>query len=269
MKTQAFLGCLAIFLCQATFSIAQTAGPITYTVYGYHKVMPGHSDDFTKLAKVWKKIVAAKKKAGLQDDWSFAQIVVPAGAPNGYTHVTRHTFIGAAQLANYLEKPFLHEGWQTGLTTEEIAIALNAHEIRTFVRNEVWSEVDKVLAADNIKATVAVFNFFKQPEGKTLEDHIKLENELWKPIHAARIKDGIMKGWLVLALDLPYGSGIPYDMATIDVYSDMKQMLLPWFREYFKRLQPNMTIEEVNKRSSTDTDLIRSEVRLILDRLDW
>jgi hypothetical protein len=28
------------------------------TLYGYHKVLPGKRDDFLKLAKAWKKIVA-------------------------------------------------------------------------------------------------------------------------------------------------------------------------------------------------------------------
>jgi hypothetical protein len=269
MKPILFSFLLAILLCQTNTTSAQTTEPTNYIVFGYHKVNPGMRDDFLKLAKAWKKIVAYKKKSGMQDDWSISRVVMPAGASSEYDYVTRHSFIGEEQLAGYLGKPFLPENWETLLTLDEIKLVLRAEEIRTYVKGEVWSTLDRTVAADIGKSTVVVFNYFKQPVGKTQADHIKMETDIWKPVHDARVKDGTMKGWIMLGLQMPFGSSQPYDMATIDVYTDMKQMLAPWFDAYFKKVHPGKNIDELMKQTDAATNLVKGEVRIIFDRLDW
>ncbi len=269
MKPIIFSVLLAILLCQAGTTSAQTTEPTRYTVFGYHKLQPGMRDDFLKLTKAWKKIVASKKKNGMQDDWSVSVIVSPAGASAEYDYVTRHVFVGNEQLAAHLEKPFLPENWQSLLTLDEIKLVLRANEIRTYVKGEVWSIIDQTTADDIGKSTIAVFNYFKQPEGKTQADHIKMETDIWKPVHAARVKDGVMKGWILLNLNMPFGSSQPFDMATIDVYTDMKQMLAPWFDAYFKKVHPGKDVNDLVKQTNAATDLVKGEIRMIIDRLSW
>ncbi len=267
MKSLIFSFILAILFCQNTSAQTPTA-PTNYTAFGYHKVAPGMHDDFLKLAKVWKKIVTAKKKAGLQEGWSVSKVLM-AGAESEYNYVTRHSFTGDAQLANYMEKPFLPEGWMTGLTPEEVELVNRAAEIRTFVKQEIYSGVDETMAADMGKSTIAVFNFFKQPAGKTRADHIKMETDIWKPVHAARVKDGTLKGWLFMNLEFPFGAAQPYDMITIDVYTDMKQMLAPWFDQYFTKIHPGKNMDLLMKQTDEATNLVRGEVRQVIDRLEW
>lgn len=263
-----FFGCLA-FLAFSLQLSAQTSDPTHYTVYGYHKLKPGMRDDFLKLAKAWKKIVAYKKKNGMQDDWAISRVVIPAGTDAEYDYVTRHSFVGEGQLAGYLEKPFLPENWQSLLTLDEIKLVLRAEEIRTFVKSEVWTTSDETWATDTSKFTVAVFNYFKQPEGKTRADHVKMEKDIWKPVHDARVKDGKMKGWVLLSMEMPFGSSTSYDMATIDLYKDMKQLLAPWFEAYFKKVHPGKDVAELMKQTTDATDLVKGDVRIIIDRLDW
>lgn len=268
MRKTLFAFLLAALCCCQLLSAQNTAAPVYYTAYGYHKVDPGKHDDFLKLAKAWKKIVAFKKKNGMQESWSVSRVVL-AGATSEYNYVTRHSFTGDAQLANFLETPFLPEGWMTVLTPEEVELINRAPEIRTLVKQEVYSEVDKAVADVMDKATVTVFNFFKQPEGKTRSEHIKMEQEIWKPVHAARVKDGKMKGWILLNQEFPFGAAQTHDMVTIDVYSDMKQMLAPWFDEYFKKVHPGKNMDELMKRTTEATNLVRGEIRIVIDRLEW
>lgn len=260
---------MALLFCQASTTSAQTTEPTRYSAYGYHKVAPGMRDDFLKLAKAWKKVVAHKKKMGLQDDWSFSRVVSPAGASAEYDYVTRHSFLGEAQLANYLEKPFLPENWQSLLTVDEIKLVLRVDEIRTFVKAEVWSGIDKTMAADISKSTVAVFNYFKVSEGKTRADHIKMETDIWKPVHDARVKDGTLKGWIMLGLEFPFGAAQPYDLATIDVYADMKAYLAPWTDTYFKKVHPGKDADQLMKQTREASSLVKGDVRMTIDRLDW
>ena len=267
MKQLIFSCFLAILFCQTNQVAAQTTTPV-YIAYGYQKVAPGKHDDFLKLAKAWKKIVAFKKKNGMQEGWSISRVAL-SGAQSEYNYVTRHSFSSEAQLANFMEKPFLPEGWMALLTPEEVNLINHAAEIRTMVKQDVWSEVDKAIADDIDKSTVAVFNYFLQPDGKTRADHTKMEQDIWKPVHAARVKDGKMKGWILLNREFPFGASEPYDMATIDVYTDIKQMLAPWFDEYFKKLHPGKNMDDLMKRTSETTNLVRGEVRIVIDRLEW
>ena len=86
-----------ILCCQFSFVHAQT-DTTTYTVYDYIKVAPNMQDDYLKLEKAFKKIHAARKKAGKLDGWSLT--VVISGSDNSYDYVTRNSFKGSAQFAH-------------------------------------------------------------------------------------------------------------------------------------------------------------------------
>ncbi len=96
-----------------------------------------------------------------------------------------------------------------------------------------------------------------------------MEKDIWKPVHDARVKDGKMKGWVLLSMEMPFGSSTSYDMATIDLYKDMKQFLAPWFEAYFKKVHPGKDVAELMKQTADATDLVKGDVRIIIDRLDW
>ena len=80
---------------------------------------------------------------------------------------------------------------------------------------------------------------------------------------------GVVAGGLLLSLQMPFGSAQPYDMATVDVYTDMKQSLAPWFDAYFKKVHPGKDVAELMKQTGAATDLVKGEVRMVIDRLNW
>lgn len=49
----------------------------------------------------------------------------------------------------------------------------------------------------------------------------------------------------------------------------MKQMLAPWFEEYFKKVHPGKNMDEMMKQTGDATDLVKGEVRMVIDRLSW
>lgn len=273
MKSVLFSLLLAVVFGLPNAAFAQAAatpaGPTSYNVYSYMSVSPGQRDNFLALTKAWKKIQVAKKKAGKIDDWSISRMLSPRGADSEYDYVIRTSIIGEENLAWYYETPWLMDGWQTGLTTAEISLVLHADDYRTMNKQEVWSIIDRTLADDIDKSTVAVFNYFSRPEGKTQADHIKVENDIWKPIHAARVKDGSLKGWILLRMEFPFGDAMPYDMATIDVYKDMKAYLAPFVGDYFKKIHSGKDMADLMKQTAAATTLVKGDVRMIIDRLDW
>ncbi len=274
MKNTLFSLLLALLVGHATTAFAQTAtvsDTTYYSVYSYIKVAPAMRDDYLKLEKAFKKIHAAKKKAGEMENWSLAAVMSPSGANCAYNYVARNGLRGNKQLAYYYEGNYMPKNWQSLLTPAEVALVNRTDEIRTIVKTEVWSAAGAEIFADGWEKTtkIAVWNYFSSPAGKTRADHIKMENDIWKPIHAARVKDGTMMGWVLLGLELPFGANQPYNMATIDLYTDMSQYLAPWFEPYFKKIHPGQEIPELMKQTNAATTLVKGEVRMIIDRLDW
>ncbi|MBC7773910.1 MAG: hypothetical protein H7246_00620 [Phycisphaerae bacterium] len=269
MKNFLFLPILALFYFQVSPASAQSK-TTTYLALGYHKIAPEMNDDFLKLAQAWKKIVAYKVNTlHTQGGWSLSKMVSPRGASSEYDYVTLNVLTGTDQLANYLEKPFLPDNWKSLLTVEEIDLVLRADAIRAFVKTEVWSTIDQnnMVPSGAPKPTVTVYNYFKQPAGKTREDHTKMEQEIWKPIHDARVKDGNLEQWLLLGLEFPFGASLPYDMITIDAYADMKQYLSSNFDDYFKKVHPGKSMKKLLRKTDVATTLVKGDVRIIIDRL--
>jgi len=73
----------------------------------------------------------------------------------------------------------------------------------------------------------------------------------------------------LLGINIPFGSAQPYDMLTVDMYTDMKQVVAPWFDTYFKKVHPGKNVDDLMKQTADATDLVKGEVRIVVDRLDW
>lgn len=270
MKSIAVSLLLAFLFCQATFVSAQTdaSEPVYYNVYSYIKVAPGMHGEYLKLEKAWKKIHAAKIKAGTLHSWTLMDVLSPSGASCEYNYVTRNTFKGDDQLANFFEGTFMPDNWQSLLTAEELDLVNRTDEIRTLVRNEVWSIADRTMADDMSKAKFSVFNYFDTAEGKTSADHMKMEKEVWMPVHAARVKNGGMKGWVLLQMEFPFGASMPYRDATIDIYTDMKQYLTSWTDDLFPKVHPGKNAADLMKATREVARLVKGELRMDIDKLN-
>lgn len=259
-------------LCLSTGSLfGQMTGPTRYTNYSYMKVLPEKYEEYIKLEKAWKKLHMASKKAGKLDDWSLTEVIFPSGSSTQYNFVARNSFLGEAQYAATFDQNYMPENWQSLLTIDEIDLVLRTGEIRTMVKNETWVQTDVIRSEDTIsKAKVVVFNYFSIPEGKTDSDHTKVERDIWKPVHQARIKAGTMRGWVLMDMMLPFGSGYAYSSATVDVYNDMKQYLMQnGMEDTFKKVHPGKDLNALWKQTSDACKLVRGEVRVVLDRLSW
>ncbi len=274
MRNILSLALLAIFCLCVMQTSAQTTDTTRYNHYAYMKVKPGMYDDYLKLEKAWKKIHAANKKAGKLHDWSLAEMVSPSGANNEYDFVCRNAYRGIEALSASFEGSFMPENWKSLLSAEEIALVNRTEEIRTLVKTEIWSteQASVLWAADaDTKAKIFVFNYFTLPEGKSADNHTQMEMDIWRPVHAARMKDGHLKGWLVLNMEmpLPYPESAPYQCATVDAYADLKQLLAPTGGNYVKKIHPNKTQAEVWKQTADAATLVKADVRMMVDRLAW
>ena len=269
MKTVIRSFLLAVIFCLSNhFLAAQDDQQQGYYAFDYMKVKPGMHDKYLQLEKAWKKIHQANVKAGKYNFWELTQVAFPSGDDEAYNYVTRINFKGEKQLAEYLQN------WEMPdltaiLTAEERALVDSTSVIRTLVKSEVWAHADMALGKDIDKEKIVVFNYFDFPETGSRAEHLRVEREIWKPVHEARVNDGKMTGWVLLTKRLPNGSAEAYHDATVDLYADMEQFLsqgnpVPYFEKVHAGKDANKLFAETNAAC----DLIRQEVRMIVDKSD-
>ncbi len=248
-------------------SAQEKDSPTNYHSLDYIKVAPGMYSDYLKLEKAWNKIHSANIKAGKYNLWVMDEVLYPRGANAAYDFVTRHAIRGEKQLTAYMEGAFFPEDWQSLLNHEEMALIQRTGEIRTIVKSEIWSSIDGVYAEDFADAKIHVFNFFDRPAGKSRADHVKAEQDIWKPVHQARIDAGTMKAWFMAGMVFPYGANMPYQEATIDVYSSIADYFADGMIDTFNKVHPGKDANKLMNSTWDAATLIRGEVRMTIDRI--
>ncbi len=104
----------------------------------------------------------------------------------------------------------------------------------------------------------AVVYFFKVDPGKGTA-YLKMEKELWKPIHQARQKAGEILGWYCYSVDFS-GSGSEYNYVTVTVVENLAKMDGVDYQKWFKTVHPKRTIEEITKTTNDARVMVRSEL---------
>ncbi|MEL6132623.1 MAG: hypothetical protein AAFR59_04575, partial [Bacteroidota bacterium] len=93
--------------------------------------------------------------------------------------------------------------------------------------------------------------------------YIKLETELWKPLHEARVTSGEMTAWYLFEVTYPYGSNRDYDFVAINVFPNqegLKNQAEDSLRNLFRSLNPTVDVEEIFERTYGSRELVKGEV---------
>jgi len=273
MKTTInFLCLIMVFVLTSNNTItAQDINPENpiYLSVSYMKVKPENQADYLKMEKAWAKIHKAKLAAGAIKGWSLFEVMSPSGSHVEYNYVTYENLGLNADAAKFMDSPYFPEDWEKLLTKEELALVQRTSKLRTLVKNEVWQLRDAMYDDNWMDANIQVCNFFAIPKGKNGYDHYLVEKKYWMPVHKARIADDKLEGWGISNLYLPFGSDQAYEVSTTDVYKDIKQYMADAEMEaYMKKNHPNKTMDEIFTETRATGDLIKGEVRQLIDRVN-
>ena len=238
-----------------------------YHVLEYMKVAPGGEEDYLKLEAIWKKIHAANVKAGKYVGWELSSVIFPTVNSSEYNFVTRTVFRGAEQLGESMENWSMPDNISSLLTADELKTVNSTSDYRTMVKREVWTIVDMISSGDADETKIVVFNFFKSPEGKSRDDHFRVEENIWKPVHQSRIDAGEMRAWGIVNMELPWGSDYPYDSGSVDGFGSAKEFLASGetMFAHFGKAHPGKDADKLLAETNANTDLVKSEIRKILD----
>lgn len=113
---------------------------------------------------------------------------------------------------------------------------------------------------------VVVVDYMKTAPGRE-DAYVRLERELWKPVHTARIRAGAMRSWSLYKVRFPHGAAVPYDYVTVNVFdsvADADRDPLAWFPQ----VHPERTVPEVMRDTEAARELVRGELWYRLDHAE-
>ena len=88
--------------------------------------------------------------------------------------------------------------------------------------------------------------------------YTKVEKEMWKPIHQARLKAGEILAWYVYAVDFA-GEGSEYNYVTVTVMDKLSKLDVPVnYDTWIKSVHPKRTVDEFTKTTLDSRVIVRS-----------
>ncbi len=103
-----------------------------------------------------------------------------------------------------------------------------------------------------------IATFFKVPAGKG-QAYLKMERDIWKPIHEYRKKQGEITNWAVYSVDFS-GEGSEYNYVAIEYYESASKFDQGNFEQWIKAVHPKRTSDDIIKATTDARVQVKTEM---------
>jgi hypothetical protein len=222
------------------------------------KVLPGHAGGYQHmiLETVAEAMRGSVGKNQLHS-WVFARSVIPAGEEARCDFLLLDAYEGfpSRPIDPYLEKAggiMATDGWQTRAATQSKLVSV-----------ELWQDLDKTGTVE--AGSYLRVNQIKNPAGE-FDSWARMQTEIWKPVHEARIRDGDFQGWLASRVIMPSGADWPNPARTISVFANWKSLSRPArYRELIPVVHPGKNPDEILSRIASLQQILRTELFEVIE----
>lgn len=241
--------------------IAQTNKPTVYVAVNYVKTTPGKSGVYDKLLNTYSKSINEEYfKSGKILGWYTNDVLLPTGssAPYDKTIVTVSTDLSlliddTTSIRERFKKMI------PGASDETIQMIFDSYAgARTLVKREIYSFIDGV-SLNSKNSTYAQVDFMKATPGKESE-YVKLEKDIYKPMHTEMVKRGGKDDWGLYAVEMPYSSEREYDYITANFYTSLNQGNGISYSEIAKKVFPKMDVNAISTQTTNARKMVRSDL---------
>jgi hypothetical protein len=237
---------------------AQSDQKPTYYLVTYYKTDRDKTEDYLSLVKNYSsKIWKEKIKAG--DVTSYALYSVVASSDDeGYNLISVQTANSINDFTKSNTMDLFKKG-MPGIDEKTLTAIMDSYiSLRTPVKTEIYRQVDGI--PTGIQPYYEM-NFMKSLDGK-LNEYVRQEKEVYKPIHNEFIKSGNRTGWSFSQLIVPISDGSKYNFVTANGFTDWDKSYSLTLDDYYKvynKLFPKTTIPET-ARKAVKTEVWKLEI---------
>jgi len=249
---------------------AQAAGdkPVYFSVT-YLKVLPGKDGKYQDLVKKYgHKLNQYFLKEGAILGWYLHEVIVPSGSAREYDYAAVNVSTNFPELlddtisiAGVIKKVF------PGTTNKMVdSIFAQYGQARTVVKREIYTGVSQ-LNMDAPTTKYVTLAFMKPTPGKEA-DYVKMEKEVWLPIHKARMELGVIKDWGLYEKILPYDTRSDFNYVTTEFYDDLNSVVNSKYIEAFSKAWPGQDANKIGQNAEDLRKMVRSEIWKVIDYVD-
>jgi hypothetical protein len=101
--------------------------------------------------------------------------------------------------------------------------------------------------------------------------YVRMEREVWKPIHQQSVRDGKMKSWSLYEVRFPGGDNREYGYLTVETYNSIQDVEGSYgdsgsFTSMLKKVHPDKSLADLLGQALDSRRLVRSEVLRLVDQ---
>ena len=182
-------------------------GDAPSNVYLQVDCMKSTSSDYSDLeTEIWQPMHQAMVDAGLKQSWAFYWVMY--GDRTECDYYTVNTYSGLDQLNSNVSYGDIFAKVHPNKDLGEAFGKTDAS--REMIRTELWVMVDGIVPEDFEYAIV------NQMAANDPANYVKMEREVFMPVHQASVNAGNRAGWALYRLVAPYGGTMAYNFGTVD-----------------------------------------------------
>lgn len=239
-------------------------GEDIYIQVDYMKTYEGAQEDYVWMENmIYKPIHQERINSGEIVGWYLYKVQYPSGAGSEYDYVTLTVYANFSLMDDGLV-PYSDLVAKVHPDKTEDEINKYASDTRKLVKSEVIKSYERFPTQIGQPAKSLLVDYMKvNPVNEAL--YLRMEREIWLPLHKQRNKLGHIRSWGLYELMFPGGINYPYNYATATGFSSWDMIKDSWPEGIWKDVHPNATQSELEQRAFEVRDLVSSQIWKLID----
>lgn len=210
-----------------------------YLNIDYLKVDSENMASFEEMVTAkWKDVFAKEVGKDKITGCYLYKVVYPGGQLSDYNYVLVRTYKSIASIVE------ANESLKGQLASRKDNLKGLTLGLATHQYSELWKTEAGIFTKQSKELSkFMVMNYMRVVPGKELE-YLALENDIARPLHIERLKQGMMHSWRTYSLLMPGGVGYDYNFATADYYDKIENIEFGFTNEIMKNVMPNANVTE-------------------------
>lgn len=249
---------LFLLTCSPLITLAQDN---MYVIVEYMKTKPGKEWNYVELERnFWKPVHSERVKNGEIVAWLLYHIRYTA-TNDPYNYATVTIFADPEKLEN----PGTVDPVTVHPDKDVEKVLIETEESRDLVIRNLMMRKDYIepFTATPDPKFVEV-DYMKVEQGDD-DEYLRIEDEVWKPIHEEFIKEGSRVGWSLWGRMFPSGYGMDYQYLTVNDFNDFSQIGQANYAAAIQAVHPNKNISDIIQETYNSRKLVKSELWELLD----
>ncbi|GAO42919.1 hypothetical protein FPE01S_02_00240 [Flavihumibacter petaseus NBRC 106054] len=240
-----------------------------YIAVTFYKVKPGKAEAYTSLVKTnAHKIVEGQFREKNILGWYFYEVIMPAGDQAPYDYVSVITSRNFGDLVdNPVTMKEMYAKTFAGSSPQQFQQYSNQlNDYRSVVKREIYLHRAGINEKTPVSRYVEI-DYMKPFPGKA-EEYVRMERDVYYPIHLERMKLGALTDWGLYQRLLPYSETAESDFVTANFFNNPRSIIDPKYEEAFNNMPNNVDFIRLSSQIDQTRKLVRSDVWKLVDFID-